>query len=188
VRRRIPVAALCVAAAPAGPVIAPAAAAPSSCAHAQAAAGSLGAGAAAETLRCLINAERARRGLRPVRGDTRLRRAAGRHARDMATHGYFAHVARDGSSPAARVRRTGYLRGARSWSVGEALAWGRDAGAAPRRLVARLLRSPSHRAIILNPAFREVGVGVALGAPDHQGGGPALTVALDFARRGRRPG
>ena len=40
------------------------------------------------------------------------------------------------------VRATGYLRGARSWALGEALAWANPAQATPAGLVAMLMASP----------------------------------------------
>jgi uncharacterized protein YkwD len=153
------------------------------CAHASAAAGQVALAAAARSLRCIINAERARHGLPGVRANRRLRRAARRHALEMARADFFGHVSPAGSTAESRIRDAGYLRGARRWSIGEALVWGATSAGAPRRLVRRLLDSPPHRAILLSPAFRDVGVGVAAGAPDRPGGPPSLTVALDFGRR-----
>jgi hypothetical protein len=44
-----------------------------------------------------------------------------------------------------------------------------------------LLDSPPHRAILLDPGFRDLGIGAVHGAPQGPGAG-ALTVALDFGR------
>ena len=62
---------------------------------------------------CVLNAERARHGLRALSLDPRLSSAARRHARDMAERNYFDHTSLDGSSFVDRIRRAGYLRGAR---------------------------------------------------------------------------
>src|SRR5688572_30804810 len=70
-----------------------------------------------EATLCLINAERARRGRRPLRSNAKLARAALRHARDMVAHSYFAHVSRDGSEFGDRIRAAGYLDGARDWHI-----------------------------------------------------------------------
>ena len=37
------------------------------------------------------------------------------------------------------------------------------------------MRSPGHRRKILHPAFDEVGIGLALGAPGHDGGATYTT-------------
>ena len=74
-----------------------------------------------------VRAERraARHGLRALRLNRRLSRAASRHSEDMARHGYFDHTSQNGASFVDRIRRTGYLNGARSWKVAENIAWER---------------------------------------------------------------
>jgi uncharacterized protein YkwD len=134
---------------------------------------------------CVLNAERERHGLRPLKRNKRLSGAARRHARDMARRKYFAHDSLGGRSFVDRIRRTGYLRGARSWWVGENLAWGTHNLSAPRAITRMWMHSPGHRANILSPSFREVGIGLSLGAPVKGRGWPAATYATDFgtARR-----
>ena len=82
-----------------------------------------------------------------------------------------------------RIRRAGYLKGARSWTVGENLAWGSRGRAAPQMITQSWMNSPGHRANILNSSFREIGIGVAHGAPVAVGG-PAATYATEFGTRG----
>lgn len=161
-----------------------AAATPTRCAHAAATPAHLSSTAAARTLRCLIDGVRRKHGLRPVRSNARLALAARRHARDMVAHDFFAHVSPGGATVETRVKRAGYLGGVREWWLGEALAWGQAGAGAPRAILRGLLDSPPHRAILLDPAFRDVGVGVAKGAP-RGGGHGALTVTLDFGRTRR---
>lgn len=122
-------------------------------------------GAVASTTLCLLNAEREERGLRALRGDERLERAADRHAADMVRHDYFSHTSLAGSSFVERIRRTGYLRAASRWRVGENLAWGSGSGGTPRAVVRAWMRSRAHRANILDGRFHEIGVGVTSGAP-----------------------
>jgi uncharacterized protein YkwD len=162
----------------------PAAAAAPRCAHASATPSHLSAPAAARTLRCLIDDVRREHGLRAVRPNARLALAARRHARDMAARDFFAHVSPGGATVESRVKRAGYLGGAREWWLGEALAWGQARAGAPRAILRGLLASPPHRAILLDPSFRDVGVGVAKGTPRGRGRG-ALTVTLDFGRVAR---
>ena len=132
---------------------------------------------------CLLNAERAAAGLRRVRVRRALAVAAGSHARDMVGRQYFAHASADGGHVVERVRRAGYLRGARYWSLGEILAWGSRSRATPDSIVRAWMRSPAHRDVLLRPDFRDVGVHVVLGTPHprHKHGG---TFVAEFGRRG----
>lgn len=159
----------------------PAAAADSHCAHASVAPAHLSTDDATHALRCLINGVRRRHHLRAVRANGRLGVAARGHAGDMAGHDYFAHDSPGGSTMESRIRRSGYLRSVREWWLGEALAWGKARLGAPQAILRSLLASPPHRAILLDPGFRDLGIGVARGAPRGAGGG-ALTIALDFGR------
>lgn len=121
---------------------------------------------------CLINAERSDAGVRPLRLDPKLSRAATRQARDMQRGHHMSHFP-GGRGPATRVAATGYLRGAQSWVVGETL--GRISGsAAPGRLVRDWMASPIHRTILVSPRFRDLGIGSA-----------GNSVAAEFANRRR---
>ncbi len=129
---------------------------------------------------CLLNAQRAARGLRPLRANARLALAAERHSADMAGRHYFAHVAPSGLDPLARLERIGYVAGSGSWTVGENIAWGGGPMATPRAIVKMWMHSAGHRENILRSAFREIGVGVIASAPD----GPGATYTTDFGARG----
>jgi uncharacterized protein YkwD len=159
----------------------PAAAAKASCAHASAVPAHISTADATHTLQCLINSVRVRHGLKPVRANARLGAAARRHAGDMARHDFFAHVSPKGTTMQSRVKRSGYLKRVHEWWLGEALAWGKARAGAPQAILRGLLDSPPHRAILLDPGFRDLGVGVVHGAPKGANAG-ALTVALDFGR------
>jgi uncharacterized protein YkwD len=113
----------------------------------------------------LLNAVRKAHGLTSLRMNARLTRAARAHSRDMVRRRYFAHVTPEGLNFADRIRGTGYLRTTRRWLVGETLAWGWRRRAAPARIVSGWLHSPPHRKVMLNPAYREVGIGVVTGVP-----------------------
>jgi uncharacterized protein YkwD len=128
---------------------------------------------------CLINAERRRRALRSVRPNARLSKAARRHSDDMVRRHYFSHTSPGGTTMPQRIRRSGYLRAADGWLIGETLAWGTEARGAARRVVRSWMHSPNHRKVILTRAFRDAGVGVAWGVPDrHLAGGATYTVDL----------
>ena len=114
---------------------------------------------------CLINAERSAHGLRSLKLDAKLNRAARRHSQDMVAGRYFAHDSRSGARFSARIARTGWMSGRGRWSVGENLAWGTGTQAAPRSIVASWMRSADHRHNILSPRFRVIGIGIVRGAP-----------------------
>jgi uncharacterized protein YkwD len=116
------------------------------------------------TLR-LLNEVREAHGLSSLRLNGQLSEAARGHSRDMVTRRYFSHVTPEGLNFADRIRSTGYLRTNRRWLVGETLAWGWQHRGAPARIVRAWLGSPPHREVMLNPAYREVGIGVVTGVP-----------------------
>ena len=119
----------------------------------------------ARATHCLVNLERRRRGLRALRSNRLLALAARRHALDMVRHSYFTHNSRSGARFNSRIARTGYLRGHPSWQVGENLAWGGASSSTPRSVLRSWMRSPKHRANILEPSFRDIGVSAVAGIP-----------------------
>jgi uncharacterized protein YkwD len=135
-----------------------------------------------EATLCLLNDQRDRRGLPPLRANDRLSDAAQRHARDMARRNYFSHDSRSGASFIDRIRRTGYLDGARSWIAAENIAWGTGRFATPKAIVKSWMDSPGHRANILSSSLREIGIGVAEDPPIADAG-PGGTYATDFGKR-----
>jgi uncharacterized protein YkwD len=146
-----------------------------------ASAGCPGAGAAGAApgtqraaLLCVINRKRAAHGLRALKLDRRIQRAAGRHARDMKRHRYFAHQRAGGPDLTTRLRRAGWT--GRAW--GEAIAYACGPAASPRATVRAWMNSPPHRAIILSGTYRSGGIGVADWAPC----GPGGTWVLDAGR------
>jgi uncharacterized protein YkwD len=81
-----------------------------------------------------------------------------------------------------RIRHAHYLEGARGWSLGENLAWGTGDVASPARIVDAWMHSPGHRRNILDRRFREIGIGLAPGAP---GRGDGATYVTEFGARAR---
>ena len=132
----------------------------------------------ATTTLCLINAERRAHGVKPVRHDAKLYRAAIRHSRDMVAKRYFAHNSRSGARFSARIASTGWMNGRGRWAVGENLGWGSGTQATPRSIVAAWMHSAGHRANLLNPRYHVIGIGIASGAPAGSNGG--MTYTTDF--------
>jgi uncharacterized protein YkwD len=133
---------------------------------------------------CLLNAERAQRDLGPLHANDQLERAAQAFSGRMVRERFFAHVSPGGSTLESRVRRgTRYLTGSvRGWSLGENLAWGSLSLSTPRATVRAWMHSTGHRRNILNGRFRDIGIGVAPGAPA-PAEGTAATYTTDFGYR-----
>jgi uncharacterized protein YkwD len=114
---------------------------------------------------CLLNEERAKHGLAPLVSNGQLASAASTHSSSMRWHGFFSHTGLDGSSPEDRIAASGYLASAIDFNLGENLAWGHSLLGTPRALHVAWMNSPGHRANMLDPVFREVGIGVEWGSP-----------------------
>src|SRR5690349_8881603 len=109
---------------PGKPVPAPAPAAPApACANADAAPGSLTASQLATAVLCVLNQERADRGLGALKAEAHLGKAAQGYASSVAPPRKLTDRGRDGSTPQSRATAAGYPRGA---LVGEVL--GRSKG------------------------------------------------------------
>jgi uncharacterized protein YkwD len=130
---------------------------------------------------CVLNVQRARHNLRPLKLNRKLSRAARRHSRAMTRQRFFSHTSPGGATFVDRIRGTGYLSGARSWSIGENIAYGSGSRGTPRAIGSAWMNSPGHRANILSSSFRSVGIGIAAGTPV---GGGGATYTTDFGRRG----
>jgi uncharacterized protein YkwD len=129
---------------------------------------------------CLLNGERRSRGLAALRSDSRLQAAATRFSRQMVRERFFDHTAPDGMSFDERVVSAGYRD---SRTLAENIAWGSGSEATPAQIVDGWMHSPGHRRNILNGELRDIGVGIASGAPQDVGGQPAATYTTDFGRR-----
>ena len=130
---------------------------------------------ASHALLCLVNRARLARRLSPVRRSAQLGAAAMRHSSDMVARKYFSHDGIGGDRLADRARDAGYPA---SRTVSEALVWGMEA--TPSFLARALLASAPHRRIVFDRRARDVGVGLARGAPVQGIPAPSATLALTF--------
>ena len=138
------------------------------------------------TLLRQINGFRASHGLTRLRVSQALTTAANGHSAQMARLGYFSHSSANGVSFSRRIAQVYPARGFRSWSVGEHLVCGGpDIGAV--RAFRLWLASPPHRANLLSPRWREIGLGAihSTSAPGVYGRRPATIVTADFGARSR---
>jgi uncharacterized protein YkwD len=132
---------------------------------------------------CLLNAQRTSRGLRKLKLNRKLTRAALGHSRNMVALRYFAHNGADGD-PVGRIKRAGYIPRVGLWTIGENLAWGTGSASSPGQIMAAWMNSPAHKANILTPGFKEIGVGIVAQAPT--AGGPGATFTTEFGAIRRR--
>jgi uncharacterized protein YkwD len=133
-----------------------------------------------------VNAVRSSHGLVRLRLASGLKAAAAAHSTQMARLGYFSHNSANGASFSKRVASYYSLRGFRSWSVGENLVWA-SPGLSAARAVKLWLASPPHRANLLDPRWREIGLSAvhSARAPGVYGGSPATIITADFGARSR---
>ena len=110
------------------------------------------------TMLAFLNQSRQGAGLGPLRANLTLRRVARTHGAEMFAYGYLSHQSRDGRLPLDRVEGAGLW----PWHVGENLAYARSVDQAHRLL----MNSPGHRANILSPMYRWIGIGVMNGGRD----------------------
>ena len=121
---------------------------------------------------CLLNTQRAKHHLPPLRENTKLDRAARGHSHAMVNHHYFDH-----GDFVGRIHRAGYG----GYTLGENIAWGSLQYSTPQSIVDLWMHSPGHRANILRAKFRDIGIGIADGAPE-RGVGGAATYTTDFGK------
>lgn len=109
-------------------------------------------GRAEQAMVSKINQMRARAGVRPVRADERLARAADAHNRDMLRRNFFAHQSSNGQSTYTRVRQ--YRR---RNLIGEVLAYfqGRTSAGFTLNM---WRRSAGHYAVLTDRRFGRIGV------------------------------
>jgi uncharacterized protein YkwD len=116
-----------------------------------------------------VNTERAQVGLQPLAYNGKLETAAVLKGADMTAEHYWAHVGPDGKQPWDWMQQTGYPY---VWA-GENLAEGY---ATNRGVIEGWMESPTHRANVLNPHYREAGVSVSCGVTNK----PTTLVVMEF--------
>jgi uncharacterized protein YkwD len=119
-----------------------------------------------------VNGVRTTHGLRPLRVDTALVRAARSYSARLISTDTFTHGAMG-----TRLAQ----HGARGPVFGENLAWGVGSRATASAIVRGWMASPGHRANLLRPGWNRIGLGALRGT--FQGHRGATVVTADFAGR-----
>jgi uncharacterized protein YkwD len=114
----------------------------------------------------MVNRERIKAGLKPLKADPQQTVVARAHSKDMFVRGYFAHVNPDGQNPFDRMKAAKV----KFKTAGENLALAQTLEIAHTNL----MNSPGHRANILNPKFGRVGIGI------QDGGFYGLMISQEF--------
>ncbi len=103
-----------------------------------------------------VNELRRRAGVPALKMSRDLQEAAQAHAQDMLARGYFSHKSPGGTSVRERSHKAGY-----EWrTIGENIAEGQTS---VREVMTGWMNSTGHRQNILNPNFRDLGIGLVLG-------------------------
>ena len=102
----------------------------------------------------LVNQERAKIGLAPLKDNSQLANVARTKSADMAANNYFSHTSPTYGSPFDMMKKFGITYNA----AGENIAMGQPTAAS---VMTGWMNSPGHKANILSANFTEIGVGVA---------------------------
>jgi uncharacterized protein YkwD len=134
-------------------------------------------------LLCEHNVVRREHGLRRLRSNPELSRVAGRYAREMVSHHYFAHLSPGHRDHMDRIAAGSYRPATGCWTAGENLFFSR-VRSTPAQLLGAWLSSESHSRNVLRPGWRDFGVGVVDASPQGDQGG--LTVVALYGTRTSR--
>ena len=111
----------------------------------------------------LVNDERAKAGLSALTLSSTLTKSARGHSKEMASKKYFAHDSYNGEAYDARIIRYGYSKSGYSfWAADENIYWGTNLFSTPVAVVQSWMGSTMHRAVILDPKVKEIGVGAVV--------------------------
>lgn len=131
-----------------------------------------------------LNQIRAQHHLVPLVLSGPLTVASKQHSAEMGADGYFEHQSHDGTAFWKRIGRWYPQSPFHYWSVGENLLWSSPDVDASRALDL-WMNSPEHRANILAPRWREVGISAVhlTAAPGTYDGLAVTIVTTDFGVR-----
>lgn len=104
----------------------------------------------------LVNEERAKAGLKPLRPNWELSRVARHKSEDMRDRNYFSHQSPTYKDPFTMIKAYGISYSA----AGENIAMGQTT---PSEVMKSWMSSQGHRSNILNASFTQIGVGLAIG-------------------------
>lgn len=100
----------------------------------------------------MVNNERKKNGLKPLKADPELREVARKHSRDMLARSYFSHYTPEKKNPFDRINdaEVTFITAGENLSLAPNLKLSHEG----------LMNSPGHRANILHPSFGRLGIGI----------------------------
>lgn len=134
-----------------------------------------------KTMLCLHNLERGDHGLSKLAWNRDLSTAASKHARDMASRHYFAHLSPERHDHMDRIAATNYKPAAGCWTAAENLFFSSGAST-PRQLLRAWMHSTLHRQNIMHKGWHDFALGVVGKSPS--GDPDGLTIVALFGTRG----
>jgi uncharacterized protein YkwD len=141
-----------------------------------------------DSMFCMINQTRAENGLRTLRPNPLLARAAAEYTNSLLEGRFFSHHGDfaghpHASTPVGRAREIGYIRPGYVWIVGEDLRWSTPETSSPADIIEMWMESPIHRLWLLKPKVDELGVAGARGTPIDPNLPDGITLAAEFGFR-----
>ena len=132
-----------------------------------------------------LNVIRTEHHLARLKVNVGLTKSAAEHSTEMTEDGYFAHTSAGGGAFWKRLLQYYPQLPMKSWAVGENLLW-TSGTLNPQQALALWMASPEHRANILNPTWRDIGVSSvsATDAPGTYDGQNVIVITTDFGVRG----
>lgn len=108
----------------------------------------------------LVNIERKKEGLEPLKIDKKLTSVAQVKSDEMEKKGYFNHKSPKYGTPFQMMDKFGI----KYMVAAENIAYGQET---PEKVVKGWMESPGHRKNILNSRFHEIGIGISKNEPYH---------------------
>jgi len=137
-----------------------------------------------DAILCLVNGERTDAGLPTLAANAQLSQAADGMCKRMTAEHFFSHETPDGKTVVDRVQPTGYIPSSDDWVVGENLGWGSGGLSTPQAMVNGWMNSPGHKANILAPDYKDVGLSACMGSPTTTNSGGTVYVNDFGAKNG----
>lgn len=100
----------------------------------------------------MVNNERQKEGLKPLQPDPELQLVARNHSKDMLARGYFSHFTPERKDPFDRMKeaKVKYITAGENLALAQTLFIAHNG----------LMKSPGHRANILNAKYGRIGIGI----------------------------
>ncbi len=95
----------------------------------------------------------------------------------------FSHECPGEADLTGRLTSARYLPCGCSWAIAENIAYGGGRLGSPREIVEAWMHSPDHRTNMLNPDYRDIGIGADDGTPTGGRGADGATYTTDFGYR-----